>query len=202
MIPILIDHLTQRREFTGEIVKTVSGSDLIPLVAKLHNLDLYETPVGYKYIADRMLDAQVLLGGEESGGIGYGSHIPERDALLSALYVLEAIVESGMDLGDYYSHLQKEVNFNSAYDRIDLPLSGMEVRERLLQQLQKEPLKEIAGKKVVDCKTIDGYKFRLDDDSWLMIRFSGTEPVLRLYCEASTLDEVHKTLAWAKNWAE
>ncbi|MGB6298137.1 MAG: phosphoglucomutase/phosphomannomutase family protein [Rivularia sp. (in: cyanobacteria)] len=202
LIPILIDHLTQRRGFTGEIVKTVSGSDLIPLVAKLYNLSLYETPVGYKYIADRMLDAQVLLGGEESGGIGYGSHIPERDALLSALYVLEAIVESGMDLGDYYSHLQKQANFNSAYDRIDLPLSGMEARERLLQQLQKEPLKEIAGKQVVDCKTIDGYKFRLDDNSWLMIRFSGTEPVLRLYCEASTLEEVHKTLAWAKDWAE
>ena len=128
-----------------------------------------------------------------------GSLIPERDALLNALYVLEAIEESDMELGDYYSHLQKEVNFNSAYDRIDLPLSGMEVRERLLQQLQKEPLKEIAGKKVVDCKTIDGYNFRLDDDSWLMIRFSGTEPVLRLYCEASTLDEVHKTLAWASN---
>ena len=181
LIPILIDHLTKRRGFTGEIVKTVSGSDLIPMIAKLHNLSLYETPVGYKYIADRMLDAPVLLGGEESGGIGYGSHIPERDALLSALYVLEAIVESGMDLGDYYSYLQNQVNFNSAYDRIDLPLSG---------------------KQVVDCNTIDGYKFRLDDNSWLMIRFSGTEPVLRLYCEASTLDEVHKILAWAKDWAE
>lgn len=202
LIPILIDHLTQRRGFTGEIVKTVSGSDLIPLVAKLHNLSLYETPVGYKYIADRMLDAPVLLGGEESGGIGYGSHIPERDALLSALYVLEAIVESGMDLGEYYRHLQNQVNFNSAYDRIDLPLSGMEVRARLLQQLENEPLKEIAGKQVIDCQTIDGYKFRLDDNSWLMIRFSGTEPVLRLYCEASSLDEVHKTLAWAKDWAE
>lgn len=202
LIPILIDHLTQRRGFTGEIVKTVSGSDLIPLIAKLHNLSLYETPVGYKYIADRMLDAEVLLGGEESGGIGYGSHIPERDALLSALYVLEAIVESGMDLGDYYHHLQNQVNFTSAYDRIDLPLSGMEVRAKLLQQLQSEPLKEVAGKQVVDCQTIDGYKFRLDDNSWLMIRFSGTEPVLRLYCEASTLEEVHKTLAWAKNWAE
>ncbi|MEM9924409.1 MAG: phosphoglucomutase/phosphomannomutase family protein [Cyanobacteria bacterium P01_D01_bin.50] len=202
LIPILIDHLTKRRGFTGEIVKTVSGSDLIPLVAKLHNLSLYETPVGYKYIADRMLDATVLLGGEESGGIGYGSHIPERDALLSALYVLEAIVESGMDLGEYYSYLQNQVNFSSAYDRIDLPLSGMEARARLLQQLQSELPSEIAGKKVLDCKTIDGYKFRLHDNSWLMIRFSGTEPVLRLYCEASTLDEVHKTLAWAKDWAQ
>ncbi|HEY9798737.1 MAG TPA: phosphoglucomutase/phosphomannomutase family protein [Leptolyngbyaceae cyanobacterium] len=202
LIPILIDHLTLRRNFTGEIVKTVSGSDLMPKVAALHNLSIFETPVGYKYIADRMLAAPVLLGGEESGGIGYGSHIPERDALLSALYVLEAIVESGLDLGDYYRQLQQKTGFTSAYDRIDLPLASMDVRARLLQQLQTQPLTEIAGKAVIDCNTIDGYKFRLADNSWLMIRFSGTEPVLRLYCEASTLEEVHKTLAWANEWAE
>ncbi|MBN3887357.1 MAG: phosphoglucomutase/phosphomannomutase family protein [Nostoc sp.] len=202
LIPILIDHLTLRRGFTGEIVKTVSGSDLMPLVAALHNLSVFETAVGYKYIADRMLAAKVLLGGEESGGIGYGSHIPERDALLSALYVLEAIVESGLDLGEYYRYLQKKTGFTSAYDRIDLPLASMEVRSRLLQQLQTQPLTEIAGKAVIDCQTIDGYKYRLADKSWLMIRFSGTEPVLRLYCEAPTIEQVHQTLAWAKQWAE
>ncbi|MEH2097008.1 phosphoglucomutase/phosphomannomutase family protein [Nostoc sp.] len=201
LIPILIDHLTLRRGFTGEIVKTVSGSDLMPLVAKLHNLSVFETAVGYKYIADRMLVAKVLLGGEESGGIGYGSHIPERDALLSALYVLEAIVESGLDLGEYYRYLQKQTGFNSAYDRIDLPLANMQVRSRLLQQLQTQPLTEIAGKAVIDCQTIDGYKYRLADKSWLMIRFSGTEPVLRLYCEAPTIEQVHQTLVWAKQWA-
>ncbi|MEH2155422.1 phosphoglucomutase/phosphomannomutase family protein [Nostoc sp.] len=202
LIPILIDHLTLRRGFTGEIVKTVSGSDLMPLVAKLHNLSVFETAVGYKYIADRMLAAKVLLGGEESGGIGYGSHIPERDALLSALYVLEAIVESGLDLGEYYRYLQKQTGFTSAYDRIDLPLANMQVRSRLLQQLQTQPLTEIAGLGVIDCQTIDGYKYRLADQSWLMIRFSGTEPVLRLYCEAPTIEQVHQTLAWAKQWAE
>ncbi|MFM2064453.1 MAG: hypothetical protein RLZZ507_4124 [Cyanobacteriota bacterium] len=202
LIPILIDHLKRRRNFTGEIVKTVSGSDIIPLVAKLLHLSVFETAVGYKYIADRMLAAEVLLGGEESGGIGYGSHIPERDALLSALYVLEAVVESGLDLGEYYQQLQQQTNFSSAYDRIDLPLASMEVRGKLLQQLQNQPLTEIDGKKVIDCNTIDGYKFRLADQSWLMIRFSGTEPVLRLYCEAPTIEQVHQTLAWAKNWAE
>ncbi|MBN3944479.1 phosphoglucomutase/phosphomannomutase family protein [Nostoc sp. NMS9] len=202
LIPILIDHLTLRRDFKGEIVKTVSGSDLMPLVAALHNLSVFETAVGYKYIADRMLVAKVLLGGEESGGIGYGSHIPERDALLSALYVLEAIVESGLDLGEYYRHLQKQTGFTSAYDRIDLPLANMEVRSRLLQQLQTQPLTEIAGLAVIDCQTIDGYKYRLADKSWLMIRFSGTEPVLRLYCEAPKIEQVHQTLAWAKQWAE
>lgn len=201
LIPILIEHLAVRRGFGGEIVKTVSGSDLIPRIADLYKLSVFETPIGYKYIADRMLATQVLLGGEESGGIGYGNHIPERDALLSALYVLEAIATSGLDLSDLYQRLQEQTNFTSAYDRVDLPLASMEVRSRLLEQLQNQPLTEIAGQPVVDCLTIDGYKFRLADSSWLMIRFSGTEPVLRLYCEAPTIQQVHQTLAWAKNWA-
>jgi phosphomannomutase len=173
----------------------------MPKVAALYNLPVYETPIGYKYIADRMLETQVILGGEESGGIGYGHHIPERDALFSALYVLEAIVTFNADLSDLYKDLQKQTNFFSHYDRIDLPLSGMEVRARLLNQLETQPLAEIASQKVVDCLAIDGYKFRLEDGRWLLIRFSGTEPVLRLYCEASTLDQVHETLDWARDWA-
>lgn len=201
LIPILINHLATGRGMTGEVVKTVSGSDLMPRVAALHNLPIYETAVGYKYIADRMLSNQVLIGGEESGGIGYGHHIPERDALLSALYLLEAVVTSGLDLGELYRQLQEQTGFNSAYDRIDLHLSGMELRSRLLEQLQKQPLTEIAGQSVIDCNTIDGYKFRLADGSWLMIRFSGTEPVLRLYCEAPTLKQVHYILDWANSWA-
>src|SRR4028119_815963 len=107
-----------------------------------------------------------------------------------------------MDLSDLYRRLQEQTNFTSVYDRIDLPLASMDVRSRLLEQLQTQPLKEIAGQAVVDCLTIDGYKFRLADNSWLMIRFSGTEPVLRLYCEAPTIQQVHQTLAWAKEWAE
>lgn len=201
LIPILIQHLATRRGFKGEVVKTISGSDLMPKVAALYDLPVFETPVGYKYIADRMGEAQVLLGGEESGGIGYGHHIPERDALLSALYLLEAIVQSGQDLGDSYRQLQAETHFVSEYDRIDLPLSGMDARTRLLEHLQSQPLTKVAGRAVVDCLAIDGYKFRLDDGSWLMVRFSGTEPVLRLYCEAPTTVQVHEILQWARDWA-
>lgn len=201
LIPILIEHLSVRRGMRGEVVKTVSGSDLMPQVAKLYNLPVFETPIGYKYIADRMLDAQVLLGGEESGGIGYGHHIPERDALLSALYLLETVVQTGSDLGELYQQLQQKTGFSAAYDRIDLPLASMEVRAKLLDQLQNQPLKEIAGQTVINCQAEDGYKFRLADQSWLLIRFSGTEPVLRLYCEAATLEQVHATLNWAKDWA-
>ncbi|MBW4417772.1 MAG: phosphoglucomutase/phosphomannomutase family protein [Myxacorys californica WJT36-NPBG1] len=200
LIPILIEHLS-RKGYSGEVVKTVSGSDLIPKVAALHNLPVFETPIGYKYIADRMLEAKVLLGGEESGGIGYGHHIPERDALLAALYVLETVVQTELDLGDLYRQIQQKVGFDAAYDRIDLPLASMEVRAKLLEQLQTKPIQEIAGRAVTNCQTDDGYKFRLADQSWLLIRFSGTEPVLRLYCEADTLEQVHATLNWAKEWA-
>lgn len=201
LIPILIEHLAGKKGMRGEIVKTVSGSDLIPKLASLYGLSVFETPIGYKYIADRMLTTPVLIGGEESGGVGYGTHIPERDALLSALYVLEAVVESGQDLSDLYAQLQDKTGFHSKYDRIDLPLANMEARDQLITALDKEPLREIAGKQVTDCNTMDGYKFRLEDGSWLLIRFSGTEPVLRLYCESSTLDRVDEILAWAKSWA-
>ena len=201
LIPILIEHLAERKGFSGEIVKTVSGSDLIPRLAESYGRSVYQTPIGYKYIGDRMLQAEVMIGGEESGGIGYGTHIPERDALLSALYVLEAVVESGEELGSIYKRLQQKTNFTAHYDRIDLPLANMEVRAKLLKRLKDETPQAVAGMAVVDCLDVDGYKFRMDDNTWLLIRFSGTEPVLRLYCQASTMPEVQKILEWARDWA-
>lgn len=202
LIPILIEHLANRKELRGEVIKTVSSSDLFTKVAQLYNLPLFETAIGYKYIAQRMLDHQVLLGGEESGGIGFGHHIPERDALLSALYVLEAMVQSGQNLSQLDQELRVKTNFNSVYDRIDLHLKDLETRRSLEQSLQDQPLTKIADQKVIKCTTQDGYKFRLEDDSWLLIRFSGTEPVLRLYCEAGSMIKVQTILNFAKNWAE
>jgi phosphomannomutase len=203
LIPILLEHLAKNRGFKGELIKTISGSDLMPKVAELFDLPVYETPVGYKYIAERMLSGiPCLLGGEESGGVGYGNHIPERDALLSALYVLEAIATSNKDLSVLYSDLQKQTNFFSHYDRIDKKLSGMAARERLVATLQQFSLTEIAGRKVIDAQAPDGFKFRLEDGSWLLVRFSGTEPLLRLYCEAETSELVQKTLNWISDWAE
>lgn len=207
LIPVLIDHLAKRRGLTGELIKTISGSDLMPKIAALYNLSVYETPVGYKYIAERMLEQRkqghiALIGGEESGGIGYGTHIPERDALLSALYVLEAIARSQQDLSQIYQNLQDRVGFQSHYDRIDKHLSGDAAKQKLLQQLQTAPFTEVAGRKVIDINAVDGFKFRLEDGSWLLIRFSGTEPVLRLYCEAANFDLVQKTLTWIGNLVE
>ncbi|WP_309733689.1 phosphoglucomutase/phosphomannomutase family protein [Chamaesiphon sp. OTE_75_metabat_556] len=202
LIPILIQHLVEQRGFTGEIIKTVSTSNLVPRMAKLYDLPIYETPIGYKYIADRMLDTPVLIGGEESGGIGYGNHIPERDALLSALYLLETIAKSQQDLGDLYRQLEIKTNYDFKYDRVDLHLANMEVRSRLMAQLEQKSFDKIANIEVCGRNLADGYKFNLADDRWLLIRFSGTEPVLRLYCEAATIEQVHETLAWAQDWAK
>lgn len=202
LIPILLMHLSQNRGYQGEVVKTVSGSDLIPRLCDSYKIPVHETPIGYKYIAERMLQTPVLLGGEESGGIGYGHHIPERDALLAALYVLEAIATSGKDLGDIYRHLQDRVECYAVYDRIDLHLKDMATRDRIQSSLENDPPQAIANRSVIACNTKDGYKFRLEDDSWLLIRFSGTEPVLRLYCEALIIEDVQEILTWAKAWAE
>jgi phosphomannomutase len=202
LIPILIEHLASRRGLKGEFIKTVSGSDLMPKVAQLFNLSVFETPIGYKYIADRMLQTSgVLLGGEESGGIGYGTHIPERDGLLSALYVLEAMTASGQDLSDLYQALQQRTHFTSAYDRIDLTLSSDATKQALIAELAKNSFTEILGIPVREMTNPDGYKIRLADDSWVLIRFSGTEPVLRLYCEAATQPQVEALLHWAQQWA-
>ena len=148
-----------------------------------------------------MLVSTALVGGEESGGIGYGNHIPERDALLSALYLLEAVVMSGRSLGELYQDLEAKTNFTGVYDRIDLHLANMLIPAKISQQLQSQPPQEIAGQAVTDILSIDGYKFRLADGRWLLIRFSGTEPVLRLYCEAENNEKVQATLNWAKDWA-
>ncbi len=203
LIPILIDHLTRHHGASGEVIKSISSSDLIPKVAALHGLAIHETPIGFKYIGDRMLAGnQVLLGGEESGGIGYGDHTPERDALLSALYVLEAVVKSGLDLSAYYQSLQVKTGFVSHYDRIDLHLPNLEVKDKLQALLQTQPPQRVLDTPVDKLQTIDGFKFHLGNMGWLLIRFSGTEPLLRIYCESTSPERVQATLNWAKAWAE
>jgi phosphomannomutase len=202
LLPILLQHLHCERGLSGEAIKTVSTSNLVPKVAKMYGLPVHETPIGYKYIADRMIDTKALIGGEESGGIGYGHHIPERDALLSALYLLESIASRQEDLGAQYHSLQKQTGYNFAYDRRDVHLANMDLRQKLIDSLEREPLQSIDGREVVSIQTTDGYKLELADESWLLIRFSGTEPVLRLYCEAPTLDQVHSTLQAAGKWVD
>ncbi|MEO0854088.1 MAG: phosphoglucomutase/phosphomannomutase family protein, partial [Cyanobacteria bacterium J06648_11] len=202
LIPVLIQHLAERRGLTGEVVKTVSGSELFAKVAALYDLPVTETAIGFKYIADRMMSASVLLGGEESGGIGYIGHIPERDSMLSALYLLEAVAEAEQDLSVLYHQLQNRTGYTSFYNRRDLHLKDKSTQEALMRSLDDTPPTELVGRAVTDRITKDGRKFVLADGSWLMIRPSGTEPVLRLYCEAPTQAAVKELLDWAETWAK
>ena len=202
LMPLLIDHLAGARGLPGSVVKTVSGSDLMRLVAEDHGRDVVELPVGFKYIAAEMLAGDVLVGGEESGGVGFGMHLPERDALFAALLVLEALVEGGQALGARLDALKQRHGGASHYDRLDLRLADMEARRRLEGLLAEAPPTEVAGLPVQEVISTDGVKLRLGPSHWLMLRFSGTEPLLRLYCEGPDPQRVASVLGWARDLAE
>jgi len=202
LMPLLIDHLARARQLPGAVVKTVSGSDLMRLVAEDLGREVLEKPVGFKYIASEMLSGEVLVGGEESGGVGFGMHLPERDALFAALLLLEALVEGGQPLGARLDALQARCGGASHYDRLDLRLRDMASRSRLEQLLLDAPPQEVAGVAVQELIRTDGLKLRLGPSHWLMLRFSGTEPLLRLYCEGPNPERVAAVLAWARQFAE
>ncbi|MEB3266629.1 MAG: phosphoglucomutase/phosphomannomutase family protein [Cyanobacteriota bacterium] len=202
LMPLLIDHLARARGLAGKVIKTVSGSDLMRLVAEGLGREVLELPVGFKYIASEMLAGDVLVGGEESGGVGFGMHLPERDALFAALLVLEALVEGGVPLGERIDALQQRCGGGAAYDRLDLRLPDMASRQRLEALLAEAPPGVVAGEPVQEVIRTDGVKLRLGPSHWLMLRFSGTEPLLRLYCEAPTAERVAAVLAWARQLAE
>ena len=203
LMPLFIDHLARSRKgLPGAVVKTVSGSDLMALVAADRGRDLLEMPVGFKYIAAEMLAGEVLVGGEESGGVGFGIHLPERDALFAALLLIEAIVAGGKPLGQRLRELQDRCGGASHYNRLDLRLPDMASRRRLEGLLADAPPQAVAGMAVQEVIRTDGVKLRLGPSHWLMLRFSGTEPLLRLYCEAPDPARVAEVLAWARHLAE
>ena len=202
LMPLLIDHLARAKQLPGKVVKTVSGSDLMRLVAEDLGREVLELPVGFKYIAAEMLSGDVLVGGEESGGVGFGMHLPERDALFAALLVLEALVEGGQPLGARMKALQERCRGSSFYERFDLRLADMDSRQRLETLLEQTPPATVADQPVQAVIRTDGVKFRLGPSHWLMLRFSGTEPLLRIYCEAPSETDVKAALNWAKQLAE
>jgi phosphomannomutase len=202
LMPLFIDHLARARGLAGSVIKTVSGSDLMALVAEDLGRAVLEKPVGFKYIAAEMLAGEVLVGGEESGGVGFGMHLPERDAPFAALLLIEALVEGGVPLGARIDALQERCGGAAAYDRLDLRLADMAARARLETRLAEHPPVEVAGLPVHEVIRTDGVKLRLGPSHWLMLRFSGTEPLLRLYCEAPTAGRVAEVLDWARQLAE
>jgi len=197
---VLIRHL-YGRGLRGRVVKTVSGSRVIELLAGRLGLELLETPVGFKYITDAFLEGQedesraVLIGGEESGGLSSRGHIPERDGLLNSLLMLEAVAASGRSLDELFAEIEAEVGFRHEYNRADLHLSAAFDKAALMREAQGYT--EVAGHPVEGLKTIDGVKLLLRGGASVMFRASGTEPVVRVYVEAQSPEDVQAILGEA-----
>ncbi len=169
----------------GPIVKTVSTTYLLHRLGERFGVPVYETGVGFKYVAPKMLETQALLGGEESGGYAFGFHIPERDGILAGLFLLDMMVRLERKPSELVELLFREVG-PTFYKRVDIPFRGP--REPIEERVKAARPQDLAGVKVVRINTTDGYKFELEDGGWLLIRFSGTEPLLRVYAETTRED--------------
>jgi phosphomannomutase len=189
-------HTIRNRREEGAIAKTASVSYLVDRIARKENRKLYETPVGFKYIAELFEKDKIAFGGEESGGYGFGFHIPERDGLMAGLMILEMMVLHNKSISKLIEDIFSE--FGTAYyKREDLKVIGNQGRE-LVENLKKNPPKELAGFKVEKVNTLDGVKLIFKNDGWIMFRASGTEPVLRIYVEMPNKEDVDLVLEEGK----
>ena len=192
VVPLLLLHLARVRGMSGGVVRTFSQSVLTKRIAAAHNLPLYDTPIGFKYIADLMLTTDILIGAEESGGIGVKGHIPERDGILNCLLLLEAVVASGRTPSEMVREMHRE--FGEFYfDRRDVRCEVARGIE-LVKSIGEAPPTQVADFEVTSVETLDGTKVIFQDESWLLLRQSGTEPVLRIYSEATSLEKVRMLL--------
>ncbi|MBA3442361.1 MAG: phosphoglucomutase/phosphomannomutase family protein [Pyrinomonadaceae bacterium] len=200
VVPLVLLHLARNRKMSGGVIRTFSQSVLLKRIAAAHNLPLYDTPIGFKYIADLMLRENILVGAEESGGIGVQGHIPERDGILNSLLFLEAIATAGKPPSEMVKEMHQE--FGEFYfGRRDLH-TEVARGQNLVASLAASPPASVAGYKVQGVATLDGTKLLLDDESWLLFRQSGTEPMLRIYSEATSSAKVQALLDQGCTYAQ
>jgi phosphomannomutase len=192
VVPLLLLHLARARKMTGGVVRTVSQSILTRRIAVAHGLPLYETPIGFKYIAELMLKEDILIGAEESGGIGVKGHIPERDGILNSLLFLEAVITAGKPPSQMLRDLHEEFG-EFHFGRRDLRVE-VQAGKAFVSRLASQPPTRLGGDEVVNVETLDGTKLEFGDESWLLFRQSGTEPVLRIYSEATSVAKMNRLL--------
>ncbi len=183
ILALTLRHLVENKEQRGAVVKTVSTTSMIDVLAQKYDLMLHETPVGFNHIADLMMNEDVLIGGEESGGITVRGHIPEGDGILMGLLLLEVMATAGAPLHEIVADLQDKYG-PAHYARNDVKLSRHLPKSEVVQMLADSAPAQLNGETVARVDTKDGVKFYMADRSWLLIRPSGTEPVLRIYAEA------------------
>ncbi len=189
---ILLQHLTEDLGLRGEVVKTFSTTQMVDKLAAKHRLPLHVTPIGFKYICGLMLTRDILIGGEESGGIGIKGHLPERDGILNSLLLAEMMAAKRKTLGELVEDLSREFG-SHFYERVDLEVE-LAKAQHLVKQVAQGKFSKVAGLAVTAVEDLDGAKLRFGDSAWLLVRASGTENLLRLYSEAPTREQVKALL--------
>ncbi len=197
LIPILVDYLAESRGWTLGVARSVATSHFVDRVAKLRGLKLYETPVGFKFIGELINNDEIILGGEESAGLSIRGHYPEKDGILACLLAAEAVAARGKSLTEQLKDLTDKVGKVES-GRIGVKLT-QDVAARLKEKLSQEP-NEIGGKKVESINRMDGVKFMFEDGSWMLMRPSGTEPMVRIYAEAADKNTLEVLLEQGRNY--
>ncbi|MEO0278155.1 MAG: phosphoglucomutase/phosphomannomutase family protein [candidate division WOR-3 bacterium] len=182
---LILTHLAKNKGIVGKIAKTVSTTSLLDSIAQRIGIEVVETAVGFKYMAEMLAKKEIVIGGEESGGIGVCFHIPERDGLFSALLVLEYMAVEGKLLSELVDELEKEYG-PYYYRRLDIPVKDIFFAKDVVRKLKENPPSVIKGMKVSRVNDVDGIKLVIDDGSWILFRASGTEPLLRVYVESQS----------------
>ena len=184
---LLAYYLLEVRGLRGPIVKTLSTTSMLDKLGKLYDVPVHHTGVGFKYVAPKVLETNALIGGEESGGYAFRGHVPERDGILAGLYLLDMMVRLGKKPSELLEELFSKIGAHY-YDRIDTQFEGSR-QEREQMILDAHP-QTMGGLKVTSLDTLDGFKFNLEGGGWLLIRFSGTEPIIRVYTETTEKERV------------
>jgi len=197
---LVLDYLLEKRGWRGKVVRTVSTTRMVDRIAEQNGLPLVETPVGFNHIADHFINNGVVMGGEESGGITIRGHIPEGDGILMGLLLLEVMADAGAPLHELVEDLLSRYG-PAEYARTDMTLSHPVAKVEMVKMLVDAAPSAIAGVRVEKVQTTDGVKYYLDDGSWLLIRPSGTEPVLRVYAEAPSDERVKALLDFGEAMA-
>ncbi len=200
IMALALRYLVQKRGWSGSVVRTVSTTRMIDRLAARYGLTVHETPVGFNHIADIMQKEDVLIGGEESGGISFKGHIPEGDGVLMGLLLLEIVAHAKTSLYELVQDLLQDVG-PAFYERTDLRLIRPVSKTIITNKLQNEAPASIGGENLVSISTLDGVKYLLADESWLLIRPSGTEPVLRVYAEGRSQEMVKALLLFGEKVA-
>ncbi len=188
---LLAYYMLEVRGLRGPIVKTLSTTSMLEKLGAIYKVPVYQTGVGFKYVAPKMIETDAMIGGEESGGYAFRGNVPERDGILAGIYFLDMMVRLNKKPSELLKILFDKVGAHY-YDRVDTYFKG-DRKEKEAMILAAKPA-TIGGLKVTDLLTTDGYKFSLEDGGWMLIRFSGTEPIMRVYCETTHKDKVKDIL--------